>query len=127
MPVPFADSHRGDRRWYPIANRAEWIFITRRRMFESVRACVAHAIGRPLEGDITPHSLSVSDAVFRELHHCVEACSRELYAVGQDEDGVVAMVLAGAAAAADPDELHPAVIRAMDQWCREARQGAAEA
>jgi hypothetical protein len=93
-------------------------------MFESIRACIAHAIGAPIRDGIAPHELRASDDVFRQLHECAERCSHTLLCLGQDRDGAVAMVLAAARDAAEPDELHPAVLGAIEQWCREAESAA---
>ncbi|HEY5060106.1 MAG TPA: hypothetical protein VII52_01160 [Gemmatimonadaceae bacterium] len=114
-----------DRRWYPVDDPDDWAYITRHLLFDSIRRCIAQAIGAPVRTDIAPHELHVSDDVFRHLHSCAQACAQELYALGQDGDGVVKTILAGAVAAAKPNELHPAVIRAIEQWCREARQSPA--
>lgn len=114
-----------DRRWYPVDDPDDWAYVTRHLLFDSIRRCIAHAIGAPLRVDVAPHELHVSDDVFRHLHACARACAQELYALGQDGDGVVATILAGAVAAAKPNELHPAVIRAIEQWCREARESPA--
>jgi hypothetical protein len=108
-----------DRRWYPVDDRDDWAYITRNLLFDSIRRCIAHAIGAPVRTDMAPHELHVSDDVFRHLHACAQACAQELYALGQDGDGVVKTILAGAVAAAKPNELHPAVIRAIEHWCRE--------
>ena len=108
-----------DRRWYPRDDAGRWASVTRELMFDSIQRCVARALGAPHDEDSAPHELLSSDEVFRHLHACASACARELYSLGQDCDGVVAFMLAGATAAADPDSLHPAVLRAIAEWCRE--------
>ncbi|HEY5060253.1 MAG TPA: hypothetical protein VII52_01905, partial [Gemmatimonadaceae bacterium] len=87
-------------------------------MFESIQRCVAHAVGAPGSGSVAPREPYASDQVFRHLHACASECARELYKLGQDGDRVVAFMLAGAIAAAEPDTLHPAVLRAIAEWCR---------
>jgi hypothetical protein len=108
-----------DRRWYPHDDAGRWVHVTRELMFDSIQRCIARAVGAPHDEDSAPHELLSSDEVFRHLHACASACARELYSLGQDCDGVVAFMLAGATAAADPDSLHPAVLRAIAEWCRE--------
>jgi hypothetical protein len=111
-----------DRRWYPHDDPSRWVYVTRELMFDSIRRCIARAVGAPHDEDSASHELLSSDEVFRHLHACTSACARELYSLGQDCDGVVGFMLAGATAAADPDSLHPAVLRAIAEWCREAER-----
>lgn len=111
-----------DRRWYPRDDAGRWVHVTRELMFDSIQRCIARAVGAPHNEDSAPQELLSSDEVFRHLHACASACARELYRLGQDCDGVVAFMLAGATAAADPDSLHPAVLRAIAEWCREVQR-----
>lgn len=115
-----------DRRWYPREDAGNWAHVTRQLMFESIQRCVAHAVGASRSGSLAPHEPYASDQVFRHLHVCASECARELYKLGQDGDRAVAFILAGAVAAAEPDTLHPAVLRAIADWCRDA-QGATPA
>lgn len=115
-----------DRRWYPAGDPARWVHVTRQLMFDSIQRCVAQIVVAPICEGATPGGLHSSDDVFRRLHACAEACAKQLYALGQDEDQVAALVLSGAAAAADPVELHPAVKQAIEQWCRDAHESPAD-
>jgi hypothetical protein len=107
-------------RWNPTGDRAEWVTATRSHLFDLIRRCVADAIGARVSDDVSPHDLVASDDVFRNLHACTDAAAVALYRLGQTPEQVVSIVLAGAAAAAEPDDLHPAVTGAIAQWCREA-------
>jgi hypothetical protein len=109
-----------DRRWYPADDESQWVNTTRTHLFDLIQRCMTLAIGAPISHGIAPADLEASDDVFRHLHACTEACAAALYRLGQEPEHVVEVVLAGAAAAADPDELHPAVIGAISQWCRDA-------
>lgn len=117
---PRASNDPTDRRWYPAADPAEWALTTRAAIFESVRRCVGHALYHSLQGEIHPRELEVSDAVFRELHSCTQSYAKALYTIGQKPDGVVALIVAAAREASQPDELHPCVVSALEEWCREA-------
>jgi hypothetical protein len=113
MSIASATAGSTDRRWYPASDPVDWARHTRKMVYESVRRCIAGAISRP-------GALDVSDDTFRELHICVEAHARGLYALGQTEDGVVGLIVAAADDASQPLDLHPAVGAAIAQWCREA-------
>jgi hypothetical protein len=119
MTAPDPDVPFPDRRWSPTDDPAEWVRATRQFMFDSIRGCVARAIGPVPDGE--PQGIDLSDEVFRRLHACTLTSARALYALGQDGDAAAALILAGAEAAAEPDELHPAVLRAIEQWCRDAQ------
>jgi hypothetical protein len=109
-----------DRRWYPTDDPATWAQATRESMFASIRRCVAHAIGVPLRAGMVPHELVASDEVFQQLYSCASSCARSLQTMGLPDTRTVAMVVAAAIAAAEPDELPPAVLAAIEEWCREA-------
>ena len=108
-----------DRRWYPREDAGNWVHVTRQLMFDSIQRSVSQAIGAPGNGADAPREPDASDRVFRHLHVCASEHARELYKLGQDGDRVVALMLAAAAAAAEPDALHPAVVRAIAEWCRD--------
>jgi hypothetical protein len=119
--TPLKAASLPDRRWYPKGDPAEWQRTTRQSMFVSVRTCVADAIRSPVPNDLCPHDLYGSDDIFRNLCACVRAYARALFDLGQNDDGAVKMIVAAAQEAARPEELHPAILGAIAQWCREAR------
>jgi hypothetical protein len=116
---PRAGDQSVDRRWYPTGDRDEWALTTRTATFEAVRRCVTHALYSSL-ADVHPHELQVSDAVFRELHICTQAYAKALFAIGQGSEGAAALIVAAAREASLPDELHPCVVAALEEWCHEA-------
>jgi hypothetical protein len=117
---PLIEQTHGDRRWSPTGDHGEWARTTRQSVFEAARRCVSHAMYASLRGDMHPHELHASDVVFRELHVCVQAYSRALSALGQPEESSVGLIVAAARQASEPDDLHPSIVSAIEQWCREA-------
>lgn len=109
-----------DRRWHPDLNPAEWERATRQSIFDSVRRCVGHAMYPELRLGMPAAELQVSDAVFRELHICTQSYARALYALGQRPENAAGLIIAAAREAAAPNALHPCVVAALEQWCREA-------
>jgi hypothetical protein len=118
---PFMEGASADRRWHPVADTSTWDYKTRQAVFDAVRACLSHALCASLRSDASPQELHASDVVFRELHDCTETYARVLYAVGQGLSQVVALIIAAARGAATPDELHPSIVSALQQWCYEAQ------
>ncbi len=114
-----------DRRWYPTGERDAWVLSTRTSIFESIRRCVTHAMYSSFAVVAHPHELQASDAVFRELHVCTQAYSKALFAIGQGPSGASALIIAAAREAAQPDELHPCIVSALEQWCQEAHESPA--
>jgi hypothetical protein len=110
-PPPTDESN--DRRWYPVGNPVEWAHTTREQIFQAVTRCIGHALDNP-------YASFVADQTFLELHNCVSGYACGLYALGQTEEGVVALVFEAAKHACHPGELHPAIVAALGQWCREA-------
>jgi hypothetical protein len=89
-------------------------------MWNSIRECVERAIGASVPLGATPAELEGSDTVFHDLCECAQSAATAVGALGQTDDGAVAMVLAAAVKAAEPAVLHSAVLGAIEQWCREA-------
>jgi len=118
-PSPF-ESSLADRRWYPVDRPEQWAVTTRSRMWNSIRECVERAIGASVPLGATPAELEGSDTVFHDLCECAQSAATAVGALGQTDDGAVAMVLAAAVKAAEPAVLHSAVLGAIEQWCREA-------
>jgi len=115
-----AEDKPADRRWHPVENREEWEKTTRQSVFDAIRRCVSHAIYGSLTAATQPHELYASDTVFQELHICAEAYARGLYALGHNPESAAAVIVAAARQASAPNELHPSVVSALEQWCREA-------
>jgi hypothetical protein len=114
------ESWRVNRRWQPAMDPAEWERRTRESIFRSVRLCVAHALYASLSTEIHPDELHASDTVFRELHGCSHEYACALYALGQEPDEASRLIVAAATEAAAPTQLHPAIVSALEEWCREA-------
>jgi hypothetical protein len=121
VEIPIQEGAAVDRRWYPAGNPVEWASTTRQVVFVSARRCIAHAIAVGLRADAPAEELYASDAMFRELHICVDAYARGLFALGQTEEGTIGLIVAAAREAAEPAEIHLAVLVAIERWCRDAR------
>jgi hypothetical protein len=88
-------------------------------VFDSAKRCIAHVFD-------SPGGAHGSDSNFQELHICVVAYARGLYALGQTEEGVIGLILGAARQAADTDTLHPAIVASIQDWCREVKPEAAD-
>jgi hypothetical protein len=98
----------------------EWEHTTREQIFQAVSRCIGRAMSNSA-------GTWVTDQAFLDLGTCVSVYARGLYALGQTEAGVVALVFEAAKRACDPDALHPAIVALLDDWCREAHLSCADA
>ena len=86
----------------------------------NARRCLQQALKTELRDDAKRNDLYASDEVFRDLNACVSQCTGVLRSLGDAEDVVVQMILHTLDAAAAPNEPHPALRGAVEEWCRHA-------
>jgi hypothetical protein len=92
----------------------------RQAAVSTARGCLQQALKTELREDAKRNDLYASDEVFRDLNACVSQCTGVLRSLGDGEDVVVQMILQTLDAAAAPNEPHPALRGAVEEWCRHA-------
>ncbi len=92
----------------------------RRTIVGSARRCIVSAISSRLPDDASPGELYASDETFRQLSNCISEYAHAIGSLGDGTESGLGLILAAVTEAAAPYEPHPALMRAVEQWYREA-------
>jgi hypothetical protein len=124
---PRASAAPFDRRWRPHRDGGEWEATTRESIFEAIRRCIAHAMGRSVTAGAEAQERPSAEMIRQELRICAHAYARALYALGHTPATAAAVIVAAARRASEPAILEPSIVSALEEWCREAPRPETEA
>lgn len=98
---------------------AERTAAARASVLSSARDCVTHAVELALPADASASGLYASDVLFRHMHGCVNEYGRNLRVLGEPADRVRELLRRAVEEALSPNQVHPAVLAAIEMWCDE--------